>query len=143
MGFAGSIAVRAELNRTEPLEVSTKRPGRLFAVLWHWDYGILAHGPQPRSNLNGWKLQEEETGKISDAPAPFSSLPLYSFQLESGRHKLRLTEYFGQWVIVGFKADDRVAKNGFVAEVELVGSKTRHHVYDPGREVRSKAANSG
>ena len=134
-GLEGSAAVRVELERTRPLAVQTTRPGRLLAVLWRWDYGFLEHGAQPLSDLNGWNLVEDQAGGIRDASPPFSSLPLYSFQVEPGRHELNLTEYFGQWVPVGFEADAQVGSTAFAPAVELTGSKTRHHVYFPGDNV--------
>ena len=135
--ITGSTAVRNELNQPQPLTVHAEKPGHLFAVLWKWDFGFFGHAPpEARIHLQGWKLVDGHGGSVQGASEPFSPLDLYSRPLEKGQHELELLEYFGQWVIVGFApASTTNQKTEPVPKVQLVGSRTRHHVYDPGDRV--------
>ena len=133
------VAVRTELNREEPLVVEAERPGYLYAILWLWDFGLFQHGPADLTEVNGWELVESHAPK-AEAPEPFASVRLYRKGVSAGRHELTLTEYFGQWVVVGFNAAEGASGAGDLPRVELTGARTQHNVYDPGTAVVVKAA---
>lgn len=141
-GFENAIVV-TDLNRDEPLTIKTEVAGHLYAVLWKWDFGFLGHCPD--GDLNGWMPVGETSGAIQDFGPPFSPVSLYRRPLSAGSHSVVVTEYFGQWVIVGFAPDDQARGDAMLPAVELHDTSTRHHVYDPGDRivVRSDAAIAG
>lgn len=136
-GLASSVAIRTELNPAERLRIHVEQPGKIFAVLWKWDFGFFDHLPETaKRELHGWKQVQGSGGKIRGAGQPFSPLSLYSRVLDKGVHELELLEYFGQWVIVGFRpspAEDHTTV--WPPQVTLGAASTRHHVYHPNATV--------
>ena len=126
----GGIAVRTGLNRKAPLVVEAERPGYLYAVLWLWDFGFFPHGPADLAEINGWELINSDEPRVK-APEPFATVRPYRRGLSVGRHELTLTEYFGQWVIVGFGPAEGASGSADVPRVELADARTRHNVFDP------------
>ncbi len=140
--FADRTAWRVKLNRAEPVIVYAEGSGHLYAVLWKWDFGFFKHAPEHLiKNLNGWQLVDAEAATVEGAPKPYSPMALYRRPLGAGQHDLDLLAYFGQWMIVGFQKHEGSAnpRSGDVPSFELVGARTRHHVYHPGEEVQIRS----
>ena len=135
-GFDSFVAV-TDLNRIEPLIIKTQTPGYLYALLWQWDFGIVSKPSQPQAKLLSWELVEPLAGHLTGYVPPLSPIPLYRRPISAGTHELKVCEYFGQWVLVGFAEDDSAKGQTTAApQVELANSRTEHNIYDPGEQVR-------
>lgn len=153
--IGNGVALRTGLNLDVPVAVKVDSPGILYAVFWQWDFGFLQHGystiaervhgwqrislaggsPRHQSGIStiNWFLNSRLDPRPHAAPSPFSPLQLYSRRMAAGEHALPLTEYHGQWVIVGFLPDPEfgIASPDFVP-VTLSPAKTRHNICNPG-----------
>ncbi|MGI9610107.1 MAG: hypothetical protein ACR2NL_07410, partial [Acidimicrobiia bacterium] len=138
--FDRFVAV-ADLNRADPLVVTSRLPGLLYAILWRWDFGMLDTDPQSMPTLHGWELVDADAGRVMDFGPPLSPVPLYRRSMGAGRHEVTIGEYLGQWVLVGFEEHSEAgAQIRPLPEITLVGGRTRHNVFDPGANVQVKAA---
>ncbi len=135
--FRGKYAIRTRLNGDDSVRLHFREPGRLYAVLWRWDYGFLENLPKSQTaSLNGWVLENRSGAEIRDTPQPFTPLPLYYRDFSAGMHAVQLAEYFGKWAIVGF-VPDKSSRDRYVAipRVRLRDARTVHNIFDPGSRV--------
>lgn len=56
-------------------------PARVLALLWVWDFGFVADGPQKAGNINGWELLDPQAAQVGDYPWP---LGLYAGAVPAG-----------------------------------------------------------
>ena len=131
------------LNRVEPLVVTNANAGYLYALLWRWDFGIVAHDWSPIPSLHGWTLVEADGGEVLNFFAPVSPLPLYRRPISAGTHNVNVTEDFGgQWILVGFVEDATAVGTTDLSTAQLAGGATKYNVFDPGESVQVNSADT-
>ena len=123
-GFDNFVVV-TDLNRRDPLIIKTEVSGFLYAILWQWDFGIVSNQTQPAAKLLGWELVKPGAAHLMGFVPPLSPAPLYRRPISAGTHAVDVSEYFGQWVLVGFAEDSRAKGHTKpVPDIELAGART-------------------
>jgi hypothetical protein len=141
-GINAFAAVTA-LNRSTPVSVTTANAGYLYALLWRWDFGILAHDWTPLPALHGWTLVDPDGGEALNFFNPVSPLPLYRRPLSAGVHSVTVTEDVGgQWVLAGFVEDAGAVGDTNLSTATLLGGATKYNVFDPGETVTVQSADT-
>jgi hypothetical protein len=130
-------AIRTPLNVTSPLKYWNARPGVLLAVLWIWDFGFLEHiPPDKQHDLNGWASEDSAGGEVRAAPDPFHKLQMFTRPIAAGEGEIQLNEYFGQWIIVGFRPSEAALTPKVpLPKVQISNALTRHNIVQPDTQV--------
>ena len=129
--------IRLPLNYAGSLNISAKQTGWLYAFLWVWDYGFLNHLPK-NTSLNGW---EPVIGKSASFDKELPALNLYRRPLLKGLNKIKICDFFGQWLLTEFKSAE-ITNQASANYAAISGGKTRYNIFNPGAKIIIQTSDS-
>ncbi|MCF7854029.1 MAG: hypothetical protein K9N51_04465 [Candidatus Pacebacteria bacterium] len=129
--LAGAAVYRQTLGDREEVVIEADVDGRLLAIPWIWDYGFYRHLPLGKGRVaDGFRFLKEGVVELNGGYYP---LDLYGVDLKKGTHRMVLSGYWGQWIVVGFQPGHSVEAQ--VLRTRIKGGLTRHNVFLPGRQA--------